>query len=339
MSSLPAATAVGTSTAPPAPRFSVIIPTLGREAGLRAAVAALTVQTYPRERFEILVAFDGIPPSHELKSALAAAGVQTTQLDRRLGPGAARNAAAKLARGEILAFSEDDCVADPDWLTSAARRFDEDSGLDVLDGLTVKPGGAPVRRREGNFPLYLPTNLFVRQTRFVEVGGYHEGYFDSVSGVYFREDSDLGFSLEAAGASVARDRTARVTHPDEHPGLLDPLRWARRYVMDPLLSRRHPDRFRDRIEVLALGRFRVRRPFVLASAVYLVGLAMTVVGLVIGVAPIAVTGITVVIAALLAVWAKWKFDPRRLPIVPLVPFVLAHALAKGELRARRIAKP
>ncbi len=318
-----------------APRFSVVIPTIGREPGLAAALEALGRQSFPRERFEILVAFDGVPPSPAAQRACAEAGARVASLERRGGPGAARNAAAALARGEILAFTEDDCVADPGWLANAARRFGEEPDLDVLDGRTVKPGGRPVHRSAGDAPLYLPANLFVRRARFEAVGGYCEAFYEPESGIYFREDSDLGFSLEAAGARVARDRTVVVTHPEEHARFLDPLRWARRYAMDPLLARRHPERFADRIEVLRLGPFRLRRPFVRACVVYALSLLALGGGALAGAPPVAVTGAAGAAAALLAVWSKWRFDPRRLPLVPVVPFVLLASLAAGGRRARR----
>lgn len=321
----------------PAPRFSVIVPTIGREAGLRAALEALAAQSFPRGQFEILVAFDGVDPSAANEAACVAAGARVVRLDARRGPGAARNAAVGLARGEILAFTEDDCVADRDWLAHAARRFDEPPAPDVLEGLTEKPGGKPVRRRSGADPLYLPTNLFVRRERFAAAGGYCEDFFDAASGIYFREDSDLGFALEETGARIVSDRTVKVLHPDEHERFLDPLRWARRFVMDPLLARRHPKRFDERIEVLTLGPLRLRRPFVRACVLDVLGLVVMLAGLLMHAAPVTVTGGALAIAAMLAVWSKWNFDPRRLPVVPLVPFVLLAALAEGERRAARIA--
>ena len=317
-------------------RFSVIVPTLGR-ATAAATLESLQNQSWPRDRFDVWVVCDGSAPSPELRAAAQRTGAEILQLETRSGPGAARNAGARRARGEILAFTEDDCVADRDWLLHAARRFDEEPGLDALEGATVVPGGRPVRRPSAEHPHYLPTNLFVRRTTFERVGGYCEDFFDATTGLYFREDSDFGFALEAAGARIVRDRTVVATHPAEHPRFLDPLRWARRYVMDPLLARRHPGAFADRIEVIRFGAFQVRRPFVRACVLAVIGLVVWLGGLVFHQAPIAVTGGAVAIAAWLAIWSKWKFDPRRLPLVPLLPFVLLGALAAGERRAARLA--
>jgi glycosyltransferase involved in cell wall biosynthesis len=319
------------------PRFSVIVPSLGAGPGLGLVLDALSRQTISPEQFEVIVVLDGSALADEARTGLAARGVRLERLERRAGPGSARNRGAQQARGEILAFTEDDCRPDPDWLAHAARRFDEEPGLDALDGLTEKPGGRPVRIQPGGDPLYLPTNLFVRRTTFARVGGYCEGFYEPDGAIYFREDSDLGFSLEAAGARVVRDRTVRVEHPEEHPRFLDPLRWARRYLMDPLLARRHPERFRARIEVLALGPLRIRRPFVRACTFYAIGLILLAAGLGVRAPRLAAFGGGLAAAALIAVWSKWRFDPRRLPLVPLVPLVLLDALARGAMRARRLA--
>lgn len=320
-----------------APQFSVIVPSLGRADGLARLLEALAAQTLPAERFETIVVLDGVPAAPELEAMLRARGVRFLRTEQRGGPGAARNRGARDARFEILAFTEDDCTPDREWLANAARRFEQEPGLDALDGQTEKPGGKTVRRKPGADPEYLPTNLFVRATTFQRIGGYCEQFFDPDGNVYFREDSDLGFSLERAGAKVVRDRTVRVTHPDEHPGWLDPLRWARRYRMDPLLARRHPEKFNERIEVLAWGPFRIRRPFVRACGIFIAGLPVLAAGLAFKTGTLTVWGALLSGAALLAIWSKWRFAPARLPLMPVVPFVLFAALAKGEARVKRLS--
>ena len=51
---------------------------------------------------------------------------------------------------------------------------------------------------------------------------------------------------------------------------------------------------------------------------------------------ITVPALVVAALALAAVWAKWRFDPRRLPVLPFVPFVLAISLIEGHIRAARL---
>jgi len=313
--------------------FSVIVPTRGDPAKLTPLLHALAGQGYSRDRFEILVAFDGAAPDSSTAADLDAAGARAVTLPERRGPGAARNRAAKEARGTYLAFTEDDCVPSRDWLERAAARLAREP-LDVVEGDTVRPDGRPTRRRDG-FSHYLPTNLFVRRDLFERVGGYREEFFDSRSGIYFREDSDLGFTLEEAGARIGWEPSARVTHPVEHPGYLDPLRWARRYEMDALLSVRHPRRFRGRIEVHRLGPLVIRRPFVRACFAYVLALLSAGIALLMREAGLAALFALIAGFFFLPVWAKWGFHPLRLPVLLLVPFVLVLSLIRGLLRAAR----
>ena len=318
--------------------FSVVVPTRGGEAKLLPLLDALSRQTIPRNRFEILIAFDGAGVTAGVQERLSTVGARPVLLSERRGPGAARNAGAREARGVWLAFTEDDCRPAADWLERAAARIERDPALQAMEGETLTPKGRPVRRRYGTEPTFLPTNLLVARSLFDRIGGYCEHYFDARRGIYFREDSDFGFSLENAGATVEVEPTVRVTHPKEHPGFLDPLRWAQRYEMDPLLERRHPDAFHDRIEVARLGPFVIRRPFVRTCWAALLALGAAAGTALLGDEGLAVAWLGVVALAFVALWAKWRFHPLRLPVLPLVPFVLIAALARGRRRAARLMR-
>lgn len=315
-------------------RFSVVIPTRGDPAKLAHLLDALDRQTLPRERFEIILALDQAELSAAIAARVARAGVRTVRRPVRSGPGAARNCGAAEARGEFIAFTEDDVSPAPGWLELALGRLATDPSLDVLEGSTEKPGGRAVRMLDAGGPSWLPTNLFVRRALFERVGGYHEGFFDPASGVYFREDSDFGFTLEEAGARIGRAPEVRVEHPDEHPGFLDPLRWARRYEMDALLATRHPRLFRERIEVHRLGPFRVRRPIVRAAWVCALAAAAALVSAAVGRRELAPPFLILAAFAFLPIWAKWRFSPLRLPVALLVPFALVAALIRGWFRVR-----
>jgi len=316
--------------------FSVVVPSLGREDALSGLLEALAQQSLSPERYEIILVLDGAALSASLAARFEARGVRIERLGRRSGPGAARNRGAAVARGEYLAFTEDDCLPDREWLSRAAARLAAEPGLDVLEGRTLKPGGRPVHAPGAGGPLHLPTNLFVRRALFEKVGGFHEAFFDPRGGIYFREDSDLGFTLEEAGARVGVEESAVVTHPEEHARALDPLRWAMRYEMDPLLARRHPRLFRQRIEAHRIGPLRIRRPVVRASFACVIATLAAGAAALAGSPRAAWMLFAVALAALLPVWAKWRFEAARLPVVALVPFVLVAAWVRGWLRARRM---
>ena len=116
--------------------FSIVVPTRGRSTQLRACLDAIAQLNYPPDRFEVIVVADGVPAPPELEAAAS------ERLDLKLltqphaGPAAARNTGAAQARGELLAFTDDDCAPSSDWLTRIERRFAAGSAQ-VVGGRTV----------------------------------------------------------------------------------------------------------------------------------------------------------------------------------------------------------
>ncbi len=314
--------------------LSVVVPSRGDPARLHPLLAALAGQTLPRERFEIIVALDGAAPAPETDARLEALGARLVRLAQRSGPGAARNAGASAARGRFLVFTEDDVRPAPDWLERALLRLDADPTIDVLEGATLDATGRPLVVPGERGPAWLATNLFVRPGLFASVGGYHEAYFERERAVYYREDSDLGFTLGEARAHLARVPEVRVTHVGEPSRFLDPVRWARRYEMDALLAKRHPRLFRERIEVRRIGPLRVRRPAVRAAWVCVLAVAGALLAPLVGRREAAGPLLLLAAAAFLPIWATWRFSPLRLPAALAVPFVLVGSLVRGWLRTR-----
>lgn len=320
-----------------APLLSVVVPTLGNEARTAPFLDGMERQTLARDRWELVVVFDGARPSAALAARLGALGARSVVLESRSGPPIARNAGAAAARGEYLVSTDDDVMPAADWLARAAARLDADPLLDVIEGVTQKPGGRPVRRAGADEARqYILCNLVMRRSLFQRVGGFHTGYFEPETGMFFREDADIGWKLEAVGARVARGEDLVVVHPEENPRWLDPLRWTRRYVMDGLLAARFPREFRERIEVHRLGPFTVRRPIVRASGMYVASLALAAGAALVGRQDLGALFLALAAACFLPVWAKWRFDLLRLPVILLVPFGLLWALARGTARAKRI---
>ena len=109
---------------------SVIVPVRDHADGLRRTIDRLAEQTLPRESFEVIVADDG--STDGLSTQLEVDG-EWLKLTR--GPPAnsyaARNRAAELARGRILAFTDSDCLPHPDWLV---RGMEELRSADLVGG-------------------------------------------------------------------------------------------------------------------------------------------------------------------------------------------------------------
>ncbi len=323
--------------AAPALRFSIVAPSLGTPARILPFLNALERQTLPRARWELIVVFDGVPPPPTVAARLEALGARSIVLERNSGPPIARNRGAAAARGEFLVSTDDDVVPESDWLERAEAHLAADPAIDVLEGVTRKPGGRPVRMMADESGQYILCNLVVRRALFQRIGGFHEGYFEPARRLFFREDADIGWLLEDAGARVRRAPDVVVVHPEENPRFLDPLRWTRRYVMDGLLAARFPRRFHERIEAHHLGPLVIRRPIVRASIGYVGALLGSAIAALADHRGLSASLLVIAGACLLVVWAKWRLDPRRLPVVMLVPFGLVTALVRGWWRARGVA--
>lgn len=115
---------------------SVVIPTFCRPRQLQACLAALAEQTLA-EPWEVVVVDDGSPQS--------LAGMDLAWADRldlrmirqeNAGPAAARNRGVQEARGELIAFTDDDCLPNPKWLETLVRAAREYPGA-MVGGTTL----------------------------------------------------------------------------------------------------------------------------------------------------------------------------------------------------------
>lgn len=106
--------------------FSVIVPTRNRAGMLPLALSSLRAQRFPDEDFEILLVDNGSTDDTEaVVAALNAAGGKSIRYVFESQPGLhnARHRAAREARGDVLAFTDDDAEATELWLAALARAF------------------------------------------------------------------------------------------------------------------------------------------------------------------------------------------------------------------------
>ncbi|CAG0970165.1 partial heptose III glucuronosyltransferase, partial [Gammaproteobacteria bacterium] len=109
-------------------RFSVVIPTFNRKDILRQCLKSLQAQDFTD--FEVLVVDGGNDGTEEML-AREFPGFRYLR-EERSGPSVARNLGIEQATGEIVAFTDDDCLPPPDWLSKMAdgyRRYPTVSGV------------------------------------------------------------------------------------------------------------------------------------------------------------------------------------------------------------------
>jgi glycosyltransferase involved in cell wall biosynthesis len=182
------------------PFFSIIIPTHNRNAQVKTCLQALVVQTYPRDRFEVVVVDDGsAEPPREIVTSFAEALNVTLLVEPHGGPSAARNAGAARARGEFLAFTDDDCAPTPQWLENIAARLVNFStclvGGRTINALTENVYSAASQalidviyahfnRDPANAQFLASNNIAMPAAQFHAVGGFNSSF-------HFAEDRDF----------------------------------------------------------------------------------------------------------------------------------------------------
>ena len=191
-------------------RVSVVIPARDAAALIGSAVAAALAQDL-HDDFEVIVVDDG---SADATAQIASdAGARVVANPTPLGPADARNAGVAAARGELIAFTDADCVPAPGWLEAGVAAL---AGADLVQGRVEPEPGVEigpfdhtitVREETG---LYETANLFVRREWFERVGGF-KAFIDPSRG-HFGEDLVFGWAVRRAGGRSAFAHDALVHH-------------------------------------------------------------------------------------------------------------------------------
>ena len=137
------------------------------------------------------------------------------------GPGPARSHGARLAKGELLAFIDADCIAAPDWLAQIAKHMADHPDCDVLGGdvriARVDPANpTPIEAYEAiwgyRMKLYVERdrytatcNMAVRRNQFLKVGDF--------VGIETAEDVDWGRRASDMGLRIDYVPEIRIETP------------------------------------------------------------------------------------------------------------------------------
>jgi cellulose synthase/poly-beta-1,6-N-acetylglucosamine synthase-like glycosyltransferase len=209
----------GARTMAETPRISVIIPHLNEPDDLRRCLEALAGERGHGIGFEIIVVDNGSAVSPEAVTERFP-GVRLEHQPVP-GPGPARNRGAEVARADLLAFIDADCVAQPGWIAAIARFMDDHPEVDFVGGdIRILPA-VPDRLTaiEAYEAIYsYRTRRYVERDGFAATGNMavRRAVFEAVGpfgGIGTMEDTEWGQRATAAGHRSAYLAEARVATP------------------------------------------------------------------------------------------------------------------------------
>jgi GT2 family glycosyltransferase len=192
--------------------MSVVVPTRHRNGQLATCLERLSpaAQSLGADLYEVIVTDDGEASTAEALVAARFPWAQWTAGPRR-GPAANRNHGASLARGQWLAFTDDDCLPSPGWLAAYAAEVAR-GGATVLEGRTTCAAGihsildeAPINTTGGNL---WSCNMMIARPAFQAVGVFDERFPHAAV-----EDMEFHSRVKRAALPTRFVPEAVVDHP------------------------------------------------------------------------------------------------------------------------------
>lgn len=232
--------------------ISVVIATYGRPALLTRCLEVLALQSFPRDKFEVVVVTDG-PDSNTIARLTSLEHtfpyhLSFHSLPKKSGPAAARNLGWRLAKGELIAFTDDDCLPSKEWLADYWMEYSQSTRKDLALVGTVKvPISFPPTDYEKNVSRletasFITANCACNREALEKVGGLDEDFK-----MAWREDSALEFNLRQHEVPIIHIKTAQVTHPVRKASWGASLRDQKKCMFNALLYKKYPEMYEEEV--------------------------------------------------------------------------------------------
>jgi cellulose synthase/poly-beta-1,6-N-acetylglucosamine synthase-like glycosyltransferase len=202
--------------------ISVIVPAYNEAENIANCLESLNHQTFPREQYEIIVVDDG-SPDQTANVAQSFPGIRLIS-QKNQGPAAARNHGVQQARGEIVLFTDADCIPLPDWISEMVQPLRQNPEIVAVKGayetrqrswtarfvqLEFEDKYDKLEKQE--FIDFIDTYAAAyRREIFLQAGGFSLDFR-----LPSAEDAELGFRLADKGYKMVFNPKARVIH--QHP--------------------------------------------------------------------------------------------------------------------------
>lgn len=198
---------------------SVIVPSFNRPERLARCLESLMAQDW--DSFEVVVVDDG--SATPLASICEQFGAKVRCIrQENAGAGPARNRAVEEARGAFLAFTDDDCLPRPDWLSKLRAAHggvtERLVGGYVVNGLPENTYSSTSQElcdylyeyfgaADGDISFFTTNNMGCSREGFLAIGG-----FDATFPRAGAEDRDFGMRWRESGRHLKYEPAALVDH-------------------------------------------------------------------------------------------------------------------------------
>lgn len=238
------------------PLISVVIPTYKRPALLLRCMDALSKQSFLSINFEVIIVSDG--PDDETKHAVENTcrtaytdlAVRYIALPAKGGPAAARNLGWRNAGAAFIAFTDDDCIPDAEWLQHLYDAYIRTGLKEVaFTGRTIVPIPATptdYQRTIANLERaeFITANCAATRSALRQINGLDEAFT-----MAWREDSDFQFRLMQQNIPIIAVSEACVVHPVRKAPWGICIREEKKGMFNPLLMKKHPKLSRQKFRI------------------------------------------------------------------------------------------
>jgi GT2 family glycosyltransferase len=233
------------------PDVSIVIPTFQRPALLIRCLHALAHQQFPGERYEIIVVTDG--PDEVTRSMIELQSIRSPAiyvyaLPHKKGPAAARNLGWKMAQGNLILFTDDDCIPHNLWVRSFVQAYEQQGKqMAAFTGQVLVPCSQKPTDYEKNMAWleksdFVTANCACSKSALKQVNGFDEAFT-----MAWREDSDLEFKFISHDIPIGFVKQALVTHPVRKARWGVSLKEQKKSMFNALLYKKYPGLYRQKI--------------------------------------------------------------------------------------------
>ncbi|MBU1118725.1 glycosyltransferase family 2 protein [Patescibacteria group bacterium] len=227
-------------------KISVVIGTFNREEKLTHVLHALENQSFPKNNFEVIVVDDGSTDNtaKQIQKIKKETDLNLKYIYQENGRAAkARNTGIKNASGEIIAFTDDDCLPSHYWIEMINRYFDDYPEIVGIEGCVVTSnknflGTHSVQNTSGD--LYITCNVAYVKEIIEKAGFFDEGFT-----LMHREDSDFALRVKKIGKIIFAPEVY-VLHPPREISFFAELKKLKtRILMDLYFYKKTPKVFKE----------------------------------------------------------------------------------------------